>query len=299
MARAAAASVVTLGRTADRQAKGAEKSPSAGWALLWLGGIFYLFIASFAWRRELGFDSHAYWAAWHHSPMYGERPNHQDAYLYSPVFAQLVWPLTLLPWPVFLTLWTVAGLVAFAWLLWPLGARLGLPLFLFCIPQAVVGNIWPFFAIVVVLGFRRPGLWTFPLLTKVTSGMGIVWFAARREWRPLFRIVTVTGVLVAASVAVSPGLWAGWLHLLTGGGSAHAPAAGAYDVPLVYRLPPAVFLAVYAARKRRPGLLAAAVGLGSPVFALSWLFSNAFVLVALPRLRSSAGSPGSPSPATR
>ncbi len=36
----------------------------------------------------------------------------------------------------------------------------------------------------------------------------------------------------------------------------------------------------------------AAVGDGSPVFALSWLFGNAFVLTALPRLRRAAPAGG-------
>jgi Glycosyltransferase family 87 len=280
-----AASVLVLDRPDGRRGARAGSPPPIGWALLWIVAVFYLYLAWFGWRRELGFDSHAYWAAWQHSSMYGVQANHQDAFLYSPLFAQLLWPLTLLPWPVFLTAWTLAGLVAYAWLLWPLGLRWAVPLFLFCIPQAVVGNVWPFFALVVVFGYRRPGLWAFPLLTKVTSGMGVVWFAVRREWRPLVRVAAFTVVLVAVSVAVSPGLWAGWLHLLAGGGSSDAPAAGAYDVPLLYRLPAALALAAYGARKGRPGLLAAAVGLGSPVFALSWLFSNAFVLTALPRLR--------------
>ena len=120
--------------------------------------------------------------------MYGLPPNTADAYLYSPAFAQVLWPLAQLPWPLFLAAWTVAGFALYAWLLRPLGRALAAPLLLFCLPQAMVGNIWPLLAVVLVFGFRRPGLWAFPLLTKVTAGVGVVWFAARGEWRNLARV---------------------------------------------------------------------------------------------------------------
>ena len=37
----------------------------------------------------------------------------------------------------------------------------------------------------IVAAFRWPALWAFPLLTKVTPGVGVLWFAVRREWRAL------------------------------------------------------------------------------------------------------------------
>ena len=47
------------------------------------------------------------------------------------------------------------------------------------------GNIHLLMAAAIVLGFRYPIGWSFLLLTKVTPGVGLVWFAVRREWRPL------------------------------------------------------------------------------------------------------------------
>ena len=46
------------------------------------------------------FDAHAYWTAWQ-GGMYDTPWLVNGAYSYSPAFAQLIWPLTLLPWPVF------------------------------------------------------------------------------------------------------------------------------------------------------------------------------------------------------
>jgi hypothetical protein len=164
------------------------------------------------------------------------------------------------------------------------------PLLCFCLPQAMVGNIWPLLAVVLVFGFRRPGLWALPLLTKVTAGVGVVWFAARGEWRNLVRVLVPTALVIAVSVAISPQLWADWLHILAGDGTGGS-AAGGYDIPLVYRLPVALALAVYAARRSRPGVLAAAMALACPVFALSYMMSNVFLLAALPRLREMHAHP--------
>jgi hypothetical protein len=251
--------------------------------LLWVAGAIYLAIGLFGWRRLLGFDAHAYWLAWHHHSMYGVRPNQQDAYLYSPAFAQLIWPLAQLPWSVFVAGWTAGGLALYFWLLKPLGWQRAAPLALFCVPQAMVGNIWPLLAVVLAFGFRHPGLWAFALLTKVTAGVGVVWFAVRGEWRKLARVLVPTGLIVAVSAAISPGLWVDWLHLLAGGGAGGTPA-GAYDIPLVYRLPVALALAIYAAKRGRPAFLAASMGLACPVFALSFLLSNLVLFAALPRL---------------
>jgi hypothetical protein len=216
--------------------------------------------------------------------MYGLKPNQQGAYLYSPAFAQLIWPLAQLPWPMFFAIWTAAGVLTYAWLVWPLEWRWRLPLLVICVPQAIVGNVWPAFAVVLVFGLRRPALWAIPLLTKVTAATGVVWFAARGEWRRLTSAVLAAGLVTAISVAISPALWLSWLRLLEGGGAA-GRAAGAVETPLSIRLPVALLLAIVAARKGRVWLLALSMALGSPTFPLSWLLSNLMVFTALPRVR--------------
>jgi hypothetical protein len=62
-------------------------------------------------------------------------------------------------------------------------------------------------------------------------------------------------------------------------------------IPLAARLPVAAALAAYGAHKSRFGFLAAAVAIGSPVFDFSIMFSNFFVLAALPRLRECRTKP--------
>ena len=45
------------------------------------------------------------------------------------------------------------------------------------------------------------------LLTKVTPGVGLLWFAVRREWRALAIALGVTGAIVAVSLLVNGQLW--------------------------------------------------------------------------------------------
>lgn len=260
---------------------------------LWAGVAVFALLTCFAWPKVTGYDAHAYWAAWHRPDMYGGSPNTRDAFLYSPVFAQAVWPLAQLPWAAFLTIWILGGAALYGWLLWPLPWRLRAPLLALCVPQALVGNVWPLLALVVVVGFRRPAWWAVPLLLKVTAATGFVWFAVRREWRALTVAATAATWIALVSIVISPGLWVDWLRLLVDGGSGGTPA-GAYAIPLTPRLAAALVLVVYGALSGRRWLLAFSVGLASPVFAASWLASNLFVLAALPRLEReiSAEAPG-------
>lgn len=254
---------------------------------LWGVGVFYLFVGLVVWRIGAGYDSFAYWWAWHHHPMYDIAPQHVGAFLYSPVFAQAIWPLTRLPWPVFFWIWTVGSFAIYTWLLWPLRWWIRVPLLCLCVPQVIQGNIWPIFALVLVFGFRRPALWSIPVLAKITAGMGLVWFAVRREWRALAEALLATAALVGVSVLISPHLWTAWIHLLIHGGSKSTPEfQGGVYVPLWPRLVVAVLFTVYGARKNRVGLLAAAVGLASPVFDFNLMVSNFFVLTAIPRMRA-------------
>ena len=47
------------------------------------------------------------------------------------------------------------------------------------------GNISLLLALAIVAGFSRPWTWAFVILTKITPGIGLLWFALRREWRSL------------------------------------------------------------------------------------------------------------------
>src|SRR5262249_43183846 len=142
---------------------------------LWIVGAFVLLVdLSYILDGSIGFDAHAYWAAWRHD-LYAAAPQELDAYLYSPAFAQAIWPLTRLPWPFFCAVWLGVVAAIYWWLLHPLPRRWRIPLFAICTLDIVSGNVWSFFALVIVFGFRFPALWALPILTKVTPALGPVW----------------------------------------------------------------------------------------------------------------------------
>ena len=69
-------------------------------AFLVLAAFLAIHAVSMASEHGIGWDAHAYYVAWS-GGLYEELPGTVDAYNYSPLFAQVIWPLTLLPWPVF------------------------------------------------------------------------------------------------------------------------------------------------------------------------------------------------------
>ena len=111
-------------------------------------------------RIPLGVDSHAYWAAWIGDSMYDRAPGTLDAYLYSPAFAQAVWPLVQLPWPVFGVLWALATVAGLVYLFAPMGWRWVPPLLLLCSPEIASGNVFWLLALGwrLIFCIRRCGL---------------------------------------------------------------------------------------------------------------------------------------------
>jgi hypothetical protein len=259
---------------------------------LWLvAGFSLTFPSGEALSGQFGFDARAYYSAWTHHSVYGAAPEQLGAYLYSPAFVEAIRPLTLLPWPAFYALWFGAIAAIYVWLLAPLPLRWRLPLLVIVLSFESAGNIWAIFALVVVFGFRRPGLWAVPALTKVTPFLGPVWFAARREWRNVAIALGATLAVVAVSVAASPHLWVEWLHFLQSTHPTRSIAAPSALLPtgvvLGLGLPVALALTVYAARRDRPWLLPIAMVFAEPILTGQALF----VLAAVPRLWSVAGAP--------
>lgn len=174
--------------------------------------VYYVVQGVHPWA-PLGFDARAYWGVDLAHPYASSAVGLPSTYIYPPIFAQVLAPLSVLPFPVFLALWTAALIGILAWLVrpWPWAlAILALPISF----ELFAGNIHMFMAAVVVLGFTAPGLWAFPLLTKVTPGVGLVWFAVRREWRPLAAVLTITAAAVSLSVAIAPTAWLEWLSFV-------------------------------------------------------------------------------------
>jgi hypothetical protein len=227
-----------------------------------------------------GQDARAYWAAPLDAPYAPGSVGQESAYLYSPAFLQVLAPLRALPWPAFLCLWTVLLLLALRWLS---GSLLFGPLIVLTAPELWGGNITILLAAMIVAGFSRPGVWALALLTKVTPGLGLLWFAVRREWRALLEAGVVTAAIVAVSWLVAPDLWTNWIDLLASS-TESSTVPGSLPIPLLVRLPVAAIAIAWAALRGWRWLLPVGVLLAMPV--IWWgSFSLLAASVALERRR--------------
>lgn len=165
------------------------------------------------------------------------------AYPYSPAFAMLVYPLNLLPWPVFVAAWT-AILIGAVWLL------TGKQLFLLGMAVGAMeiagGNVSLLLALAIVWGFRWPWTWAFVLLTKIVPGVGLWWFVVRREWRSLAIALGATAAIVAVSFALMPANWLAWVDLLLAN-TGKSGTWAAIPIPLLVRAPIGIALITWGA----------------------------------------------------
>lgn len=218
-------------------------------------------------------DLYAYWNADPSQP-YTTPVGVGFAFLYSPAFLQALAPLKLLPFEVVAGLWLVGGLIA----LWWLGA-----LWMLVIPgvssDLLLGNINVFLALAMVLSIRWPGTWAFPLLTKLTPGVGMLWLLFSRQWRALALAAAWTAGIIGLSVIVQPELWTDWIRILSASGTSRTDSTAEFG-PLPIRLGIAAALVAAAGVWRRPWLLPIAALVSMPVI---WPASLA-VLTAIPRL---------------
>ena len=186
----------------------------------------------------LGYDAHAYWVVDPASPYaFDLTPDQYGAFRYSPAAAQAASLFHFLPWPLFALLWFGFLAALLVWLArgWTL-AVLAFPIIAWDI---YLGNIEVLLAAAIILGFRHPAAWAAVLLTKVTPGVGLVWFVTRREWRNLAIALGVTAAIAGVSFLVAPGPWFEW---------------------------PAAILAV----RDRPSLLSVIVRIGAAVLLVHW-----------------------------
>ena len=251
----------------------------AVFALAWVLVLIAL-AAVLADPARIGVDSHAYWMAWRIG-LYGPRTafGGADAYLYSPAFAAALFPLTALPLSAFQALWYALALAAWVWLLDPVRPAVRVPLFLACAIISLVGNVEWLLAISVVLATSLPSAWAVPILTKVSFGVGLVWYVARGEWRRLAG-VGVTVILLVAVTAFLP--WWRWLEfLLSNAGGGFVLGLG---IPVLPRAVLSAAVLAWGARADRPGLIPVAMVIASPNV---WV-GTFVILAAIPRVSRSA-----------
>ena len=106
---------------------------------------------------------------------YAQSAGGLGAFTYTPVIVRLFARSRSLPWYSFLWLWTGVLVATLIWLGW----RSSLVVLAFP-PVALElyhGNVHLLIAAAIVLGFRWPATWAFVILTKVTPGVGLIWFA--------------------------------------------------------------------------------------------------------------------------
>ncbi len=238
-----------------------------------LRALYFFFVQDIKPWEFAGVDARAYWGIDLAHPYVGSGVGDISTYLYSPAFAQIMAPFSALPFAVFFALWTAlldrhlrvaCSSVAMGPGPHPCPA---------VIYELCVGNIHFLIAAAIVLGFRMSATWAFPILTKITPGVGVGWFLVRREWRDFALALGVTGAIVPFSYALSPTAWADWIALLL------ASPGRSQLLPL--RVAVAAVLVASGAWTGRRWLVPVAVWIALPIIWInSWV-----ILLAIIRLR--------------
>jgi len=242
----------------------------AVWVVVWAFGE--------PWSRFLitGQDARCYWVPGFDAPYALSQWTAPIAYVYSPAFLQLLAPLKVLAWEPFLGIWTVLLLLAVRFLS---GPRLFALAIVLAAPEVIGGNIHLLVAVAIVIGFRYPAAWSLILLTKVTPGIGLLWFAVRREWRALAIALGATAGIVAVSLAIDPRAWLEWLGVIGDSVGKTSGTWAALPIPLWFRLPIAMVVVVWGARTDRRWAVPVAAMLALPAL---WYGGLAILLAIIP-----------------
>lgn len=224
-----------------------------------------------------GQEAIAYWSAQLADPYANSEWTIPPGYVYSPAFLQLVAPIAWLPWVAFMGVWTAILLVALRSLT---GGRWFLLGVLAAFFEIAGGNISLLLGLAIVVGFRYPAAWAFVLLTKITPGIGLLWFAVRREWRSLGIALGATALVVLVSAVFMPTAWVDWIDVLVRA-TRHDGTPAAVPIPFLVRLPIAIVVVVWGARTDRRWTVPVASMLALPAL---WYGSLTMLLAVIPLL---------------
>lgn len=183
-------------------------------------------------------------------------------FYFTPPIAFAIYPLVLLPLPLFAAAWIAIGFAALYYLVgrWAALVMLVPPVF----AELHQGNVNLLLAAASLLMLRWPGVASFLVLTKVTPGIAILWFAVRREWRSLAIALGTTALIVLVTLVIAPGLWVDWYETLSGNLGTEGSPDFAIRIPLVARLLAAMGLVTWGALTSRRWTLPLAVTLAAP-----------------------------------
>jgi hypothetical protein len=251
------------------------------------GALVFGFLAA---SDLAAYDAHAYWAA-NPATAYTLPEGSPDALLYAPPLVILFSAIgAVVPWPVFVYAWTLAesGSIAF------MAGPFTLPLILtFPIATEIkLANVHALMGLAIIAGFRWPATWSVLLLTKVTPGVGLLWFAFRREWRSLAIALGVTAAICLPTMVLAPDLWARWIGAILDNHGGPPLVSGLLATPLWARLALAVVVLWWGARRDATWVVPIAATLGLPVL---WDHGLAIALASIwlamhPRWPASARS---------
>ncbi len=244
-------------------------------------GLSVLGVIALAWTvlYAPSADVHAYWAFTPGHP-YGADLGYEDAFLYSPVIALLVLPFHALPFALVRLLLMAADVACLLYLAGPWAfAVLALPP---VFADVGTGNIHILLATAIALGFRYPASWSLVVLSKVSPGVGLLWFAVRREWRSLATALGVTGALALGSLVLVPAWWPEWFGVLSSSTRVTVTAPLLIDAPLALRVLAGAVIVAWGARANRPWTVSLAAMVALPEV---WVIGAAVLLGALPEAR--------------
>lgn len=198
----------------------------------------------------------------------------EDPYLYPPILAQLLVPLRLIPFEVAQVGWSILcfGSLWYCARSWTIPivivgfVAIWLPpdnFFGFGLEYALLGNVQLPMAAAIVAGMRHPGWFAVPIVTKVTAGVGLLWYAFRGEWRQFATGLWVTAMIVTASLVLAPEAWLDWVRFTVDNyGMATVPPI--VGPPLPIRIGAAVALVAWGARTNRPWVVSVAGAIALP-----------------------------------
>jgi hypothetical protein len=241
----------------------------------WL--LIVLFAEPFGRLWGTGQDARSYYAPSLDDPYANANWTTPSAYPYSPVFLQVLQPIRLLPWQAFIGAWAAILIGAVAYLCGPRLLAFGI---IVAAMELAGGNVELLLGVAMVIGFRWPAAWAFVLLTKITPGVGLLWFAVRREWHSLLIALGATLVIAAISAIVAPAAWLQWPGVLAGLVGREGTWA-AVPVPLIVRLPLAILVVVWGARTDRRWAVPVAGMIALPAL---WYGGISMLLATLPLL---------------
>jgi hypothetical protein len=229
-----------------------------------------------------GFDAYAYWSI-DLDHLYGAAAGNTSdlgAFRYTPAIGQLFAVFHAVPWELFYGLWFAAMIAALIWIT----GRTWLVLLAFPpIPLELYhGNIHLFMAVVIVLGFRYPAAWAFIVLTKVSPGVGALWFAFRGEWRKFLIAVGVTAAIGVVSFVVAPDLWRQYASTMIDNLDYDPGHPYPIPIPLPIRMVMSAAIVWWGARTDRRWTVPVAATLSLPII---WFHGFALLVAVIPLWR--------------